>query len=278
MSSSDAVSFKLWHYTPSIAGGIIGAIVFALLTSLHVFQLLRNRTWFCIPFVIGGIFEAIGYAARAAAHSNTESVTPYVVQSLLILLAPILFAASIYMILGRLILRTKSSSHALIRPHWVTRVFVVGDILCFLMQSAGGGMMAKAKNPDDVDLGEHVILGGLILQILIFGFFIIVALVWHRRLNAHETVEARRGEMPWRRYIKLLYVASVCIMVRNVCRVVEYAMGRNGFLITHEWALYLYDFVLMVATFIICLHWYDPNIKTDSKARSSSDVEIGQFN
>ncbi|KAF2466257.1 RTA1 like protein [Lindgomyces ingoldianus] len=272
MAVSKPVEFKLWNYTPSVAGGVIGALVFTVLTGLHSFQLLRNRTWFCTPFVIGGLFETIGYAARAAAHSNTESVTPYVIQSLLILLAPILFASSIYMILGRLIFRTKSTSHSLIRPQWVTRIFVGGDVLCFLMQSSGGGILAKAKNQDDVDLGQHIILGGLILQIFIFGFFIGVAGNWHQRMNAHETVEAR--EIPWRKYTALLYAASVCITTRNICRVVEYGLGRDGYLLSHEWTLYVYDFVLMVITLLVCLHWYDPNIKVDG---NKSDVEIGQW-
>jgi hypothetical protein len=50
-----AVEYNLWNYTPSIAGGIVGAIVLAILTSLHTYRLVRNRTWFCIPFVIGGL-------------------------------------------------------------------------------------------------------------------------------------------------------------------------------------------------------------------------------
>jgi hypothetical protein len=53
-----AVEYKLWNYTPSVAGGAIGAIVFAVVTSLHTYRLVRNRTWFCIPFVIGGLVSS----------------------------------------------------------------------------------------------------------------------------------------------------------------------------------------------------------------------------
>ncbi|KAF2194575.1 RTA1 like protein [Zopfia rhizophila CBS 207.26] len=274
MADQQPVEFKLWLYTPSLAGGIIGALVFALLTGLHTFNLVRNRTWFCIPFVIGGLFETIGYAARGAAANNMESKMPYIIQSILILLAPILFAASICMILGRLILRTNSGSLSIIRPQWVTRIFVAGDVLCFLMQSTGGGLLAKAKKQDDVDMGEHIILGGLVLQILMFGFFVVVAFKWHWRVDAKPTPEAKSGEVPWKKYIYLLYAASFCITIRNLCRCVEYGMGRDAYLLTHEWTLYVYDFTLMAITLLICLQWYDPNIKPRTK---STNVEIGPW-
>ncbi|KAF1995602.1 RTA1 like protein [Amniculicola lignicola CBS 123094] len=263
--------YVLWHYTPSLAGGVIGAIVFLVLTGAHIFRLIRNRTWFCIPFVVGGLFEAIGYAGRAAAHSDTTSKGPYIVQSVLILIAPILFAASIYMVLGRLMLRTDSGSMSIIRPNWVTKIFVISDILCFFIQSGGAGMLTQAKDDAGVKRGERIILGGLMLQILAFGFFVIVAAVWHKRLASNETAAARSGVIPWKKYAYLLYAASMCITIRNACRVVEYAMGRDGFLITHEWTLYMYDCALMINTLAICLVWYNPNIKHSR----NSDVEFG---
>lgn len=62
---------------------------------------------------------------------------PYIVQSLLLLLAPALFAASIYMVLGRIVLLTDAERHSLIRAKWLTKLFVLGDVLSFLTQSSG---------------------------------------------------------------------------------------------------------------------------------------------
>lgn len=224
MADNSKPAYVLWPYTPTIAAGVIAALVFIALTSLHTWRLVRNRTWFCIPFVVGGLFETIGYAARAAAHNDMESKTPYIIQSILILVAPILFAASVYMILGRLILRTESASYSIVRATWVTKLFVTGDVLCFFIQGGGAGMLVKADDADGFKMGENIILGGLILQILIFAFFVIVASIWHRRLNALPTVAA--AELPWKKYIIYLYAASVFITVRNLCRVIEYAMGK----------------------------------------------------
>jgi hypothetical protein len=42
-------------------------------------------------------------------------------------------------------------------------------------------------------------------------------------------------------------------------------------LLTHEWPLYLYDFLPMVIVMVVCVVWYDPNIKPGKM----EDVEIG---
>lgn len=62
---------------------------------------------------------------------------PYIIQSMYILLAPALFAASIYMILGRIILLTGGECHSIIKQEWITKLFVMGDVLCFIIQSGG---------------------------------------------------------------------------------------------------------------------------------------------
>jgi hypothetical protein len=58
-------------------------------------------------------------------------------QSLLLLLAPALFAASIYMVLGRIIRLTDGEAYSLIRVSRLTKIFVAGDVLSFLVQSTG---------------------------------------------------------------------------------------------------------------------------------------------
>lgn len=65
------------------------------------------------------------------------SKNPYIIQSILLLLGPALLAASIYMVLGRLIKLLDADNLSIIGPKWLTKVFVTGDVLSFLAQSAG---------------------------------------------------------------------------------------------------------------------------------------------
>ena len=96
-----------------------------------------------------------------------------------------------------------------------------------LIQAGGAGMLVSANDKDGFKRGENIILGGLILQILIFGFFVVVAGIWHVRLQKGPT--AASADIPWTKLIWFLYAASVCITIRNLCRVIEYAMGKVCF-------------------------------------------------
>jgi hypothetical protein len=61
----------------------------------------------------------------------------YSLQTIVLLVAPALLAASIYMMLGRIILVTDGEQHSLIPKRWLTKLFVTGDVISFLMQGAG---------------------------------------------------------------------------------------------------------------------------------------------
>ena len=83
--------------------------------------------------------ETIGYAARAYSSKQTPDWTlmPYIIQSLLILLGPALFAGSIYMVLGRLIRVLDADNYSIIPVRWLTKLFLLGDILSILGQGGG---------------------------------------------------------------------------------------------------------------------------------------------
>lgn len=57
-------------------------------------------------------------------------------------------AASIYMVLGRIILLTDGDSHSLIRRRWITKIFVAGDVISLLMQSSGTYISAPVPLQD----------------------------------------------------------------------------------------------------------------------------------
>lgn len=199
--------------------------------------------------------EFIGYIGRSIGHSHPEILVPYIVQSLFILLAPALFAASIYMTLGRVIRATHAESYSLIRVTWLTKLFVAGDVLTFFIQGGGGGIMAS-HDPSKVKLGQNIILGGLILQILIFGLFVLVSILFHLRLRKQPTRQSSVASLRWQTTMLVLYVVSALIVVRNIIRVVEYIGGREGPLLRVEWTIYVFDAVLMAAAMTVWWIWY----------------------
>ncbi|KAI1207476.1 RTA1 like protein [Annulohypoxylon truncatum] len=242
-----AASFVFYRYKPSMVAAIVFISLFGLSSLVHMGMLVRKRTWYFIPFVIGCLFETVGYVGRALSSPEYPNFTknPYIIQSVLLLLGPTLCAASIYMVLGRLVRHLEADSYSLIKPKWLTKFFVLGDVISFFAQGGGGGLLTQAKTLDDVRRGENIIVAGLGIQILFFGFFIIVTLVFHRRISGKPTRNALTLTTPWRKLLIVLYVSSSLIMVRSIYRVTEYIMGSDGELQSKEIYLYLLDAVPM---------------------------------
>ncbi|KPM37830.1 hypothetical protein AK830_g8732 [Neonectria ditissima] len=271
-----ATGYVFYNYNPSLPAAAIFVVVFGISALLHIWQLIRNRTWYFIPFVIGCLFEAVGYVGRAMSAQEAPDFTknPYIIQSILLLLGPALFAASIYMVLGRIIILLGAGEHSIIRTNWLTKVFVLGDVLSFFAQSGGGGMLATAKNSDNVKLGENIIVGGLCIQILFFGFFMIVTLIFHLRIQAKPTQKSYELAVPWRKLLYVLYTTSLFILVRSVFRVAEYVLGKDGELQSNEYWIYIFDATLMGLVAVL-YNWFHPsrvvNRNADAKRIASMD-------
>lgn len=170
------------------------------------------------------------------------------------------------MYLGRVVTSTDGAEYSPIKPKFLTLVFVCGDTVCFLVQSGGGGIIASAKKASEVDLGQHIILGGLILQIVAFVFFVSVAVRFHIRMSAAKRAQA----MPWQRLLYSLYVLSFFIVLRNVVRTVEYGGKSNDYLLTHEWVLLVFDGACMILVLGISCLWYRTAIGSSRQDRPES--------
>lgn len=178
---------------------------------------------------------------------------PYAVQNVFILLGPALFAASIYMCLSRIIRGIRASHHSMIKPRNLTRTFVAGDVLSFVVQGSAAGLMVTGKNPK---LGEGIVIAGLMIQIVVFGFFAVMAVIFQRRVDNNPTNESCDVSIPWKKSMRMLFIVSALIMIRSCFRVIEYAMGNDGYLLGHEWTLYIFDSVLMFTVMVVYYLWY----------------------
>ncbi|KAL2823809.1 RTA1 like protein-domain-containing protein [Aspergillus cavernicola] len=252
MSEQETIDFELFRYTPSQAAAALFVALFFLTTLYHVYQIWRGRSWYFIAFAIGGVFQIIGYICRIIAHGNKESVPIYSIQAILILLAPPLYAASIYMVLGRLVTFLRAENLSVVSVRWMTKIFVTGDVIAFLMQAAGGGIMSSGTI-ESYDLGENITVGGLAVQLAFFSVFMVTCGIFHRRIRQNPTHEVsalsarlqERTTWRWESILVGLYAASILILVRSIFRLIEYVQGNDGYLISHEVFMYVFDSALM---------------------------------
>lgn len=131
-------------------------------------------------------------------------------------------------------------------------------------------------------LGSRIILSGLVLQIIIFGFFVAVSVVFHIRLRATPTKQSRDRSSSWEKFMIILYTTSGFIMIRSIVRVAEFVGGFDGFIILHEVFLYVLDAVPMLAVMLIFNVVYPSSYSTRARKAAAhraspgdSSVELG---
>jgi RTA1 like protein len=211
--------------------------------------------------------EFIGYCGRASAANKTDHLMPYVIQSTFILLPPALFAATIYMCLGRIIRLVQGDHLSIVRPRILTKVLVTGDVLSFFIQGGSSGLMVMASTkPIMGTIGNAMVITGLAIQLISFAIFTLTALLFHSRIRAAPTARSYEVDPRWVKSMYMLYGISILIIIRSIFRIAEYVMGQDGYLLGHEWTLYIFDTILMFGCSVIFYYFYPDNLvlKPDS--------------
>ncbi|KAF5250668.1 hypothetical protein FANTH_4111 [Fusarium anthophilum] len=142
----------------------------------------------------------------------------------------------------------EADDYSLVPIEFLTKTFVIGDVISFLAQSAGGGMLTKAKSKGDQKMGQNIIILGLAVQIYFFAFFITILHIFHRRITAYPTSKSLSSISPWKQFVLVLYVDSGLIMIRSLFRLVEYITGSNGPLQSTEIYIYVFDASMIFVT------------------------------
>lgn len=97
-------------------------------------------------------------------------------------------------------------------------------------------------------LGKNLVLIGLFIQIVFFGFFLVCSGLVHVRLNRNPTPASTQAS--WAKHLYMLYLAGILILIRSLFRVAEFAGGHDGPLQSHEIYLYIFDAVLMLGVMV----------------------------
>lgn len=128
-----------------------------------------------------------------------------------------------------------------------------------------------------IEIGQWVIVAGLCVQLIFFGAFIISSIIFHLRIirlptaESEQTKQKGRSILPrdWRGLLSVCYVVSVLILIRSVYRLVEFIQGQQGYVISHEFFLYIFDAVMMFLVMVL-MNLLHPSTGLKKQAPSAS--------
>jgi len=254
MSSADAGQGTLtifdlspYHYIPTRYVTIIFVVLFGLSTSMHLFQAVRYRMWWLLPTVfLCGLLEVLGWSARLWSSINPFIVIPFQIQITCTIIAPTPFIAANFIILGKIVQRL-GPAYSRLSPKWYSILFFTCDFISLVVQAVGGGMAATAADPAGANLGAHIMLAGIVFQLVVIIAYSFCGIEFCLRYSknspftSHSDKESNsdtivRGICTEK--IKHMAYAMVfmttCLLVRAIYRTIELSGGWSGRVISTQ--------------------------------------------
>jgi tellurite resistance protein TehA-like permease len=109
---------------------------------------------------------------------------------------------------------------------------------------------------------------GLALQIVIFGLFVIAGAIFHFRIRKSPTPKSKN--LPYQKHMFSLYFVSILIFIRSIVRLVEYAQGWDGYILSHEWYLYIFDALLMFTAMVVMAYIHPSEVAALIRGRGKA--------
>ncbi|KPM36640.1 hypothetical protein AK830_g9922 [Neonectria ditissima] len=253
MADTDAI----WMYNPSFALAIVGTVVYGIIFVLISYQtLVKYRAWYFTVVPIGATVEVVAYILRSYSVKNPTELTPFVMTLTLTVLAPIFIAAGNYLLISRLILSVLPlSSHRILKipGRRLTPIFVICDVIAFLIQGAGSSIASADEWQGDGErIGRRILIGGLVFQLIAFSLFLCVLGRFHLLGNRWAMEDAPQG---WQMVVRAVYISSSLIVIRCIYRASEFAEGMNGYAFRTEWPFWVFEALPMIGAIgIFCIY------------------------
>jgi len=186
-------------------------------------------------------------------------------QIVAIILGPTLVCIGLYLTLKHAVVALARDLSRL-PPRLYPILFVPADISCLVIQAIGGGI-AAAANRENVTLLQHgnrTIMAGIVLQVVVLGFFGVLAGDYFLRVSKRfKTASAgsadadAAGAALWtdrrfRTFVWAMVAAYAALLVRCIYRIAEMAGGWGNHIMQDEPSfVVLESFMVLIACGIL---------------------------
>ncbi|KAG9006490.1 hypothetical protein FRB94_014354 [Tulasnella sp. JGI-2019a] len=267
------------RYIPSIALTSVGLAFYLPVTVAMFFLIFTKGAKYMLYMAVGALCYCAGLALRYPFHSHPYGLGLFIIMNMFTILSPCAFIAAIYMLLGRLARELGMGKYLLVKPNKLTKYFVISDCTTFFIQASGGGLLSSHTTTME-NLGRHLFLIGLVLQLVSFGIFTLLCLIWMYKVHKHaqsiwlrDELAGKSWRQDWRAFASAILVSCAGILVRSVFRVVENSQGFSGHLTTTESYFYILDSLPLFIAIAVYIPFWPATYISDSQSHITPDEE-----
>ncbi|KAK2018253.1 RTA1 like protein [Colletotrichum eremochloae] len=197
----------------------------------------------------------------------------FMMQVCALTVAPAFLAAGIYLCI-RQIVTAFGPNTSRIPPKWYTRIFIPCDLTSLVLQAVGGALASIAHHrQQSTRTGDNIMLAGLASQVFTMLLFMVIAADFGLRtyfrarrahlpnlsvtLDNHPAMVCLRASRRFKAFLVALGLATTCIFIRCIFRVVELSGGWTGPLMARQ-DLFIAFEGTMIAVAVLALNVFHP--------------------
>ncbi|UKZ77026.1 hypothetical protein TrVFT333_004742 [Trichoderma virens FT-333] len=262
-----------YNAIPAFIPAVVVTILFGVFTLIHLAEAIIFKKGYAWVLIMAGSWETIAFIFHSIGAHDQQNVTFATVWLILFLLAPLWINAFVYMTFARMVhVYIPDRKVWIVKASQISKLFVLADILSFIVQAAGGVLVSPGVSPSTQEIGMHIYEGGIGLQELFILCFIGLMIAFHLRINKlnkelpllpeevnlnpangehRRETEKPRGALT---LLIALYAVLAFITMRIIFRLVEFLGGRDpdsNPIPYHEYYFYSLDAFPMLAALLI---------------------------
>ncbi|WWC70189.1 uncharacterized protein I206_104139 [Kwoniella pini CBS 10737] len=169
------------------------------------------KSWWTLPtLAVGTALECIGWGGRLwSIYSWSWDMNEggywysdfgaFIMQICCLVIAPTFFSAANYILLGK-IMSNVGPEYSSLHPQSFSTMFIIADVVCLVVQAAGGGIAGTANTTNGANQGAYIMTGGVIVQLVVTVLFIVVFVEWLWRRKRYSPVKKQFN--PFARFYK----------------------------------------------------------------------------
>ena len=162
-------------------------------------------------------------------HDNPWDSNGFNVQIVCLIIAPAFFAGAIYLTLKYFVI-VVGREYSRIAPKWYTWIFCLCDLFSLILQGSGGGIAATADTDSMQNVGNNLMMTGIVWQVFTLLVFAVVVgdylnRAWRQRSNWSQDTVTLVNSSNFKLFFASITIAFLTTFTRCVYRIAEMAGG-----------------------------------------------------
>ncbi|KAI0108166.1 RTA1 like protein-domain-containing protein [Daldinia grandis] len=275
--STDCVSSRcsrvFLSHEPSLAGSAVFLALFAISIPITLALGIKYKSSvFATAMATGLALEVVGYIGRLLLHNTPTDRSGFILFLIGITIGPTFICGGIFLIAPQVV-TVYGEEFRSWRPVWYSFVLYVLTAVSLVLELAGALVSTIQDNLREVDIGSHVLVAGLVIQLITLVIFIGHAILFAIAVQTrHHMLDIKFAGIYNSSSFKAFLLAStfaiLFLVLRTAYRIVTVAEGFGSSIAQSEILLLVLDGLMILLTALILLAFFPGRILRDSGSQT----------